>query len=120
MSRTTSKNGRSTTEKRKKLQAQIVELEARLRKARAEFEATEEFDVKDASALLELLVNRVESEGERLYLCRGKNRVAALVPADEADYLEKLEDRHWNQAADRAVQEQGTIALEEAKKELGL
>ena len=103
-----------------KLRAEIEELEHRLAKAKAEFGATEEFDLRDAAKLLERLVQRVESEGERLYLKRGDKRIAALVPADEAEYLEQLEERRWNEVADKAIEEPGTISLEQVKKELGL
>jgi antitoxin (DNA-binding transcriptional repressor) of toxin-antitoxin stability system len=118
--RTPAKPRRSASANGSKLRAQIEELERRLAEARAKFEAIEEFDLRDASTLLEMLVARVESEGERLYLRRGGKRVAALVPADEAEFLDKNEDRHWNEVADKALQEEGTISLEQAKKELGL
>jgi antitoxin (DNA-binding transcriptional repressor) of toxin-antitoxin stability system len=103
-----------------KLRAEIEALESRLAKAKAEFEGATEFDVGNAGKLLDKLVERVEREGERLYLCRGKKRVAALVPADEAEYLEELEDRHWSEAAKKALEEPGSIPLEQVKRELGL
>ncbi len=120
MRRTTSKNGRSAAEKRKRLGVQIATLEARLRKARAQLERCDEFGINEAAEVLEVLVDRVQNDGERLYLRRGNKRVAALVPADEGEYLEGLEDKHWTEVADEAAKEPGTIPLERVKKELGL
>ena len=119
MSRKYSKNGRSTSAAVKKLRSEIERLESRLLKAKAEFEATSEFDVAEAGELLDMLVARVEREGERLYLRRGNKRVAALVPADEADFLSEWEDRHDIEAARKALKEP-SIPWEEVKKELGL
>lgn len=110
MSRKNSKNGRSTSAAVKKLRSEIERLESRLLKARAEFEATSEFDVADARELLDMLVTRVEREGERLYLRRGNKRVAALS---------EWEDRHDIEAARKALKEP-SIPWEEVKKELGL
>jgi antitoxin (DNA-binding transcriptional repressor) of toxin-antitoxin stability system len=120
MSRSTVKNRRSPQSKMQKLRAEIEALESRLAKAKAEFEGATDFEICDAGRLLEALVDRVEREGERLYLCKGKKRVASLVPADDAEYLEELEDRHWSEAAKKAMEEPGTIPLEQVKRELGL
>lgn len=119
MTRKNTKNGRSASAAVKKLRSEIEQLEARLLKAKAEFEATSEFDIADAPDLLDLLVARVEREGERLYLRRGSKRVAALIPADEAEFLSEWEDRHDIEAARRALREPSK-PWEQVKKELGL
>ena len=114
------KKRHSPQSKARRLGAEIDSLETRLAKARAQFDAATEFEVRDAEKILHDLVDRIETEGERLYLCRGKRRVAALVPADEGEYLEELEDRHWSEAARKAKEEPGTIPLQQVKKELGV
>jgi len=120
MPRLAKRNGRSVAASVKKLRSDIENLEARLLHAKAAFQDTNEFDVRDANDILDLLLARVEREGERIFLSRGKARVAALVPADEAEFLEQLEDRHDAEAVRKALQEPGSIPLEQVKKNLGL
>jgi len=120
MSPKTAKNGRSRAVQARKLRSEIEQLRARLSRLQSKFEELTEFEVRDAGKMLDALLARVEGEGERLYLCRGGRRVAAIVPADEGEYLETMEERHWTRAADQAMQEPGSIPSEQVKKELGL
>jgi hypothetical protein len=119
MTRKATKRNGTSAARLKKLRDDIAELEQRLAKAKADFEATEEFDLNDAAPLLEMLVKRVVANGERLYLTRGKKRLVALVPADEAEFLSEWEDRHDVEQARRAINEP-SIPWDEVKKELQL
>lgn len=120
MPRSAKKNGRSVAANVKKLRSEIESLENRLLQTKAVFLDTNDFDVRDAPELLDMLLARVEREGERIFLSRGKARVAALVPADEAEFLQQLEDRHDIEEARKALQEPGSISLEQVRKNLGL
>ena len=66
-----------------------------------------------------MLLARVVKNGERLYLMEGDKRIAALIPADEAEFLAQWEDRHDMEAARRALSEK-SVPWSEVKKELGL
>jgi hypothetical protein len=120
MPRSAKKNGRSVAADVRKLRSEIENLESRLRQTKAAFLETDEFDVRDAGDFFDVLLARVEREGERIFLSRGKARVAALVPADEAEFLQQLEDRHDIEEARKALQEPGRIPWEQVKKNLGL
>jgi prevent-host-death family protein len=69
--------------------------------------------------LIEAL-RRVKRDGERIVITRNGRRVAALVPIDEYDFLERLEDEYLNKAADEAMKEKGFVTLEEVKARLGM
>jgi len=120
MRRIARKNGRSVAATVKKLRSEIESLESRLLQTKAAFLETNEFDVGDAADVLDLLLARVEREGERIFLNRGKSRIAALIPADEAEFLQQLEDRHDIEEARKALQEPDRIPWEQVKKDLGL
>jgi len=64
------------------------------------------------------LVSRAQ-QGERTVLRRGNKRIAAVVPVDDFDFLEELEDRLDVEEARKRMNEP-TIPWEEVKKELGL
>ena len=66
------------------------------------------------------LVQRAERDRERTILYRDGKPIAAIVPADDAEYLEELEDRIDIEEAKKALAEPGTIPWEEVKKKLGL
>ena len=66
------------------------------------------------------LVQRAEHDHERTILYRDGKPVAAIVPADDAAYLEELEDRIDMEEAKKALAEPETIPWEEVKKKLGL
>ena len=64
---------------------------------------------------------REAAEGEVVYLTRNGTRVAAVVPADAAEYLEALEDAADVIAARRALAEQApSVTAEQVWAELGI
>jgi prevent-host-death family protein len=65
-----------------------------------------DISVSFARAHLPELVERVLN-GEAVYLSRYGTRVAALVPADAAEYLDELEDAYWVKKAEEALAEPG-------------
>lgn len=65
-------------------------------------------------------LNRVAYKGERIVLERRGKDVAALVPVEDLELLENLEDRMDLEAARRALKEKGSVSLDELKAELGL
>ena len=68
-------------------------------------------------------LNRVQYKGERIILHRRGKDVAALVPVEDLELLEELEDRIDLEAALEALKEtrkKGTIPWKEVKKKLGL
>jgi prevent-host-death family protein len=67
---------------------------------------------------LSRLLGRAE-RGERVVLRRGRKPVAAVVPIQDLDFLEKLEDRIDVEEARRRLNEP-TIPWEQVKRELGL
>ena len=58
--------------------------------------------------------------GERIVLERRGKRIAAIVPIDEMEFLERLEDEADIKAARKALKEKGGITLEAYKKKHGL
>lgn len=65
-------------------------------------------------------LNTVAYTGERIVINRHGKRVAVLVPIDDLDLLEALEDRIDLAQAKKALKEKGTIPWDETKKKLGL
>ena len=65
-------------------------------------------------------LNRVAYKGERIVLERRGKDVAALVPVEDLELLELLEDRMDLEAARKALKEHGSISLDELKAELGI
>lgn len=66
------------------------------------------------------IVNRVAYGRERIVLERRGKRIVALVPIEDLDLLEALEDQMDVEAARKALVEDEFIDYEEARKELGL
>lgn len=69
------------------------------------------------------VVDRAEDAKERIYLTRAGKRVAAIVPIEDVEMIEKIEDRIDRRALRRARAEmavKGTIPWEKLKAELGL
>jgi antitoxin Phd len=74
----------------------------------------------DEPADLERLADAASS-GEVIYLTRDGKRIAAVVPADAADALERAEDAWLAKLAAASLAEEGeSVPLEQVKAELGL
>ena len=68
-------------------------------------------------------LNRVAYKGERIVLERRGKNVAAIVPIEDLEMLEALEDRLDLEAARKALREagkKGTIPWAKIKADLGL
>ncbi|MBI5576434.1 MAG: type II toxin-antitoxin system prevent-host-death family antitoxin [Deltaproteobacteria bacterium] len=65
-------------------------------------------------------LNRVAYKGERIVLRRRGKDVAVLVPVEDLELLEEIEDRIDIEAAKKALKEKGGISWKQLKKELGL
>ena len=77
----------------------------------------------DASQLRQEIadaLNTVAFGGERIAINRHGKRVAVLVPVDDLELLEAMEDRVDLALAKKALQEKGRIPWAQAKKDLGL
>lgn len=67
------------------------------------------------------LVNRSAYRGERIILTRRGKGVAAVVPLEDLQLLEQIEDRIDLEEARKALKEPGkNIPLAEVKRRLGL
>jgi PHD/YefM family antitoxin component YafN of YafNO toxin-antitoxin module len=68
-------------------------------------------------------VNRAEFKGERIILYRRGKKAAALVPIEDLELIEAIEDRIDIEESKKAMAEarkKGTIPWRKIKKELGL
>jgi prevent-host-death family protein len=66
-------------------------------------------------------INRVAYRKERVIVERQGKRLAVIVPVEELEMLEELEDEYWGRLADRALREPGAdISLEDIKREFDL
>jgi prevent-host-death family protein len=65
-------------------------------------------------------VNRVAFTKERMVVQRRGKKLAALVPIEDLEFLEELEDRMDIVAAKKAMSEKGGLTLAELKKKLKL
>lgn len=67
------------------------------------------------------ILNEVEFKGERVVLDRHGKPVAAVVPMEDLELLQRLEDRYDLEAARAALRESGPyVAWEDIKAELAL
>ena len=66
------------------------------------------------------ILNRAAYGGERIIVHRRKKPVAAVVPIEDLELLEKLEDEMDVAAARKALKDPRTIPWEKIKKELRL
>jgi prevent-host-death family protein len=79
--------------------------------------------ISEARESFSTTVNRVAFGGERVVLTRHGRRVAAVVPIDDLDLLEALEDAHDLDAVREALSDpenRDRIAWESVKAKLGL
>jgi antitoxin Phd len=67
------------------------------------------------------LLNQVAYQGERIILHRRGKNVAAVVPLEDFELIQAIEDRLDNAAADAALEEPGdSLPWERVKKDLGI
>jgi len=66
------------------------------------------------------MVSRAAYGGERIIVHRRKKPVAAIIPIEDLEMLERIEDKVDLKAALKALKEPGTISWEKVKKELNL
>ena len=66
------------------------------------------------------ILSRAEYRGERVIVHRGKKAVAAVVPIEDLELLERLEDEIDVAAARKALKDPRTIPWEKIKKDLKL
>ncbi|OHB66810.1 MAG: prevent-host-death family protein [Planctomycetes bacterium RBG_13_62_9] len=66
------------------------------------------------------LGNRVSYGRERIMVTRSGKPLFAVVPYEDAELLDALEDRMDLDLAKKALKRNDTVAWEKAKKELGL
>jgi prevent-host-death family protein len=66
------------------------------------------------------ILSRAEYRGERVIVHRGKKAVAAIVPIEDVELLEKLEDEIDIAAARQALKDPHTIPWATIKKKLKL
>lgn len=82
-----------------------------------------EFTTVEARAQLSEVINRAAFAKERLYLTRRGKRIAAVVPIEDIDVLEALEDQLDLAEARKALaeaKEKGATPWEQIKKKLKL
>ena len=65
-------------------------------------------------------LHRVAFKGERAVVTRSGKRLVAVVPVDDLELLEAIEDAMDVDAAKEALKERGTVAWAKVKAELGL
>lgn len=79
------------------------------------------FPASEARKQFAGILTRVSARGERVILHRHGQDVAAMVPVEDLELLEALEDRLDIEAARTALEEPGPrVSLAELKAELGL
>jgi prevent-host-death family protein len=74
----------------------------------------------DARAQFAELVNRAAYGHERITLMRRGKGVAAIVPLEDLELLEMLEDQIDLREAEKALKEEGSIPWEKVRKQLGI
>ena len=79
-----------------------------------------EIGVADIRANLADVINRVAYGGERIVLQRRGKQVLAVVPMEDLELLNTMEDRADVKAALKARKEKGGVPLEKIKARLGM
>ncbi len=86
--------------------------------------ATKRLSTSEARQQFADLINRAAYRGERFVVQRRKKPVAALIPIEEYELLERIiekrEDEMDVQLARKARKEKGRVSWEEVKKEFGV
>jgi len=83
----------------------------------------ETLNTTDAREKLAEVLNRVAYAKDRVRITRRGREIAAVVPIEDLELIERLEDKIDLQEAEQALAEardKGTIPLERIREELGL
>ena len=83
----------------------------------------ETLNTTDAREKLAEVLNRVAYAKDRVRITRRGKEIAAVVPIEDLELIERLEDQMDLQEAKKALdeaREKGTIPLEKIREELGL
>ena len=83
----------------------------------------ETLNTTDAREKLAEVLNRVAYAKDRVRITRRGREIAAVVPIEDLELIERLEDKIDLQEAEKALSEardNGTIPLEKIREELGL
>ena len=81
---------------------------------------TKPFTASTARQNFSDILNRAAYRGERVVVHRGKKPVAAVVPIEDLEWLEKIEDEVDLKAAREALKDPRTIPWETIKKKYRL
>jgi prevent-host-death family protein len=82
-----------------------------------------ELSVAEAREQFSDAINRAAYGKERIYITRRGKRVIAIVPIEDVEAIQVIEDAIDREEVEKAlaeVKEKGTISLAELKAELGL
>lgn len=82
-----------------------------------------EISFAEASEQFSEMVNRAADDKERIVVTRHGKRVVAIVPIEDVEAIERIEDRIDLEEAAKAraeAKEKGTISLAEMKTKYGL
>ncbi|GEL26242.1 hypothetical protein PSU4_51960 [Pseudonocardia sulfidoxydans NBRC 16205] len=83
--------------------------------------APEELSAAEVRATFAAVVGRAEHAGHTTYITHRGRRVAAIVPADVAEYLEHLEDEHLSTLATESLADpEPSVPLSEVVREMNL
>ena len=74
----------------------------------------------EVGAHLSDMLAKVARKGNRVVVTRGGKKFAALVPLDDLEFLESLEDRLDLEDAKKALKEPGSVPWKKVKADLGL
>lgn len=66
------------------------------------------------------IVNRTAYAKERIMITRKGKNVVAIIPIEDLELLEEIENRIDLEDARKALKEKGSIPFEKIKKDLGL
>jgi antitoxin (DNA-binding transcriptional repressor) of toxin-antitoxin stability system len=77
------------------------------------------FTTSTARTALADIINRAEYAGERTIVHRRKKAVAAIIPIEDLELIERYEDA-LDRRLIRKARKEKSIPLEQVKKELGL
>lgn len=73
-------------------------------------------NIIDTNKKVQTAIDHATAEQTRIVIRRGRKRIAAIVSVEDLELLERIEDQLDIAAADKAIQEEGSISLEELRK----